>query len=91
MAELKRVMISVPADLLREVDAIAQEEKRSRSRLIRQAMRLLVERHKRDAVTASMKRGYIEMGQINLALAEEGLYADAEILEVSELLAAERE
>lgn len=91
MAELKRVMISVPCDLLQEVDEIATQNNKSRSQMIRRAMRTLVDTYKQEAMIASMKRGYLEMGQINLALAEEGLYADAENLEVSELLAAERE
>lgn len=91
MAELKRVMISVPGSLLEEVDNIAVLTKQSRSQLIREAVRGYVAQRKRKAMIASMKRGYQEMAEINLALAEEGLYADAENLEVSELLAAERE
>ena len=91
MAELKRVMISVPGSLLEEVDGIAVLTKQSRSQLIREALREYVTQCKRKAMIASMKRGYQEMAEINLALAEEGLYADAENLEVSELLAAERE
>lgn len=91
VAELKRVMISVPDGLLEEVDSIAVLTKQSRSQLIREAVREYVAQRKRKAMIASMKRGYQEMAEINLALAEEGLYADAENLEVSELLAAERE
>lgn len=91
MTELKRVMISVPANLLEEVDRIAAQDKKSRTLVIRQAMQTLVKMRRKEEMIASMKRGYLEMGQINLALAEEGLYADAENLEVSELLAAERE
>lgn len=91
MAEFKRVMVHVPVSLIEEIDEIAGQTKKSRSQLIRQAMRMMVAKHKREAMIASMKRGYLEMGQINLALAEEGLYADAENVEVSELLAAERE
>lgn len=91
MAELKRVMISVPGNLLEEIDGIAVLMKQSRSQLIREAMRDYVAQSKRKVTIAAMKRGYQEMAEINLALAEEGLYADAENLEVSELLAAERE
>lgn len=91
MAEFKRVMVHVPVSLIEEIDEIAGQTKQSRSQLIRQAMRMMVAKYKREAMIASMKRGYLEMGQINLALAEEGLYADAENVEVSELLAAERE
>jgi CopG family transcriptional regulator/antitoxin EndoAI len=48
------------------------------SQFVREAMRLYREDRKRKAVRDLMKRGYQEMAIINLALAEEGLVADAE-------------
>jgi len=85
MAELKRIMISIPHSLLQEVDGIIAVEKRNRSEFVREAMRLYIEERKRKETRESMKRGYLEMAKINLVLAEEGLMADGELLEMVRL------
>ena len=90
MAELKRIMISIPNSLLQEVDGIIAMEKLSRSQFVRDAMRLYIEDRKRKAVRDMMRKGYQEMATINLALAEEGLLIDSDVLEEPTLL-AERE
>ncbi len=38
-----KVMVSIPDDFLAEIDRVAQEEKRSRSELLREAMRLYLD------------------------------------------------
>jgi CopG family transcriptional regulator/antitoxin EndoAI len=86
LAELKRIMISIPNNLLQEVDGIIAMEKLSRSQFVREAMRLYIEERQRKAVRDMMKKGYQEMAIINLALAEEGLFADADVLEMPSLL-----
>jgi CopG family transcriptional regulator/antitoxin EndoAI len=91
VAELKRIMISIPNSLLQEVDGIIAMEKLSRSQFVREAMRLYIEDRKRKAIRDIMRKGYQEMAVINLSLAEEGLFADADIFEMPTLLAAERE
>ena len=78
MAELKRIMISIPNSLLKEIDGIVAMEKLSRSQFVRKAMCLYIEDRKRNAIIESMRKGYQEMAAINLSLAEEGLYADAD-------------
>jgi CopG family transcriptional regulator/antitoxin EndoAI len=90
VAELKRIMISIPNSLLQEVDGIIAMEKLSRSQFVRDAMRLYIEDRKRKVIRDMMRRGYQEMAIINLSLAEEGLYADADLFEMPTLL-AERE
>lgn len=91
MADLKRIMISIPNSLLQEVDGIIAMEKLSRSQFVREAMRLYIEDRKRKAVRDLMKKGYEEMAIINLTLAEEGLMADSELLEALPTLLVERE
>ena len=91
MAELKRIMISIPNSLLQEVDGIIAMEKLSRSQFVREAMRLYIEERKRKAVRDMMRKGYQEMAVINLALAEEGLSADVEVYEMMPTLLVERE
>lgn len=82
VADLKRIMISIPHSLLQEVDGIIAHEKRNRSEFVREAMRLYIEERKRKETRENMKRGYLEMAKINLVLAEEGLMADGELIEL---------
>lgn len=82
MAELKRIMISIPNNLLQEVDGIAEVEQLSRSQFIREAMQLYIEDRRKKALYDSMKRGYQEMAAINLSLAEESLPLDGELFEL---------
>ena len=91
MAELRRIMISIPNTLLQEIDGIIAMDKLSRSQFVRDAMRLYIEERKRKAVRDMMKKGYQEMAVINLTLAEEGLLEDIDTFELMPGLLAERE
>jgi len=91
VAELKRIMISIPNSLLQEVDGFIAMEKLSRSQFVREAMRLYIEERKRKAVRDLMRKGFQEMAVINLTLAEEGLSADVEVYEMMPTLLVERE
>lgn len=72
MATYKRIMVTVPDNLLREVDGLVAVGRLNRSALIREAVRIYVEERKRRDMREQMVRGYQEMATINLALAEEG-------------------
>ncbi|MGE5484092.1 MAG: CopG family ribbon-helix-helix protein [Ignavibacteriales bacterium] len=76
MTRSRRIMISVPAGLLQEVDGIAALENGNRSEIIRSAVRAYIDERKRREVRESMCRGYVEMGPINLSLAELGMGYD---------------
>jgi CopG family transcriptional regulator/antitoxin EndoAI len=91
VAELRRIMISIPNTLLQEIDGIIAMDKLSRSQFVRDAMRLYIEERKRKAVRDMMKKGYQEMAVINLTLAEEGLLEDVDTFELMPGLLAERE
>ena len=78
MAEIRRIMISIPNNLLKEVDGIIANDKLSRSQFVRDAMRLYIEERKRRTVRDMMRIGYQEMAVINLTLAEEGLFVDVD-------------
>jgi len=90
VAELKRIMISIPNSLLQEVDGIIAMEKLSRSQFVREAMKRYIEDRKKQAIRDMMRKGYQEMAVINLSLAEEGLLIDTDMFEMPTLL-AERE
>ncbi|HHU31435.1 MAG: CopG family ribbon-helix-helix protein [Zhaonellaceae bacterium] len=79
MSDVKRIMISIPESLLKEVDGLASMEKRNRSEFIREAMRLYISERKRRTLREQMKKGYQEMAKINLALALENYELESEV------------
>lgn len=79
MAELKKILITIPNSLLEEIDEIASIQKINRSEFVRQAMRLYIREKKKLEVKESMKKGYEEMAHINQKLSEYCLEADNEI------------
>jgi CopG family transcriptional regulator / antitoxin EndoAI len=72
MASSKRIVVSVPANLLRELDGLVAMERWNRSALVREAVRIYVQERKKRDMRQQLKRGYREMARINLTLAEEG-------------------
>lgn len=72
----KRIMISLPDNLLQEVDGIVEKENSNRSEFIRQAMRLYLVERKKRYLRESMQRGYMEMAKINLHMASEAFHAE---------------
>ena len=76
LSQLKKVLITVPDNLLKEVDFIARNEKTNRSEFVREAMKLYIKEKKRISLREQMEKGYQEMAGINLAVSE--MYFDAE-------------
>ena len=92
MGELKRIMITVPAALLQEVDGmVALEKGKNRSEFVREALHRFLEDRKRRELRDRMKSGYLEMARINLQLAEEGLPTEEDVNEVVQTYLAEAE
>ncbi|WP_201721911.1 CopG family ribbon-helix-helix protein [Desulfotomaculum copahuensis] len=85
MAQVKRIMISLPDSLLAEMDGIVARERLNRSELIREAMRLYIGERKRRQLREQMKQGYLEMAKINLALAVEQYRLEVEAARQYEL------
>ncbi len=86
MSETKRIMISLPDNLLDEVDGIVADERRTRSEFIREAMRLYLTERKKRQIRETMQKGYIEMARLNLNLANEALEAENEAGDLAEQL-----
>lgn len=78
VSETKWIKIGVPSQLLREVDGIAARENSNRSEVIRRAMKMYLQERKKERMRESMKRGYMEMANINLYIASEAFYAEEE-------------
>ncbi|MBE3563605.1 MAG: ribbon-helix-helix protein, CopG family [Hydrogenibacillus schlegelii] len=75
---VKRIVVSVPQDLLAEVDGLAERERSSRSAFIREAMRHYVWEKRKEHLRARMEAGYQEMARINLVMAVEAQPAEEE-------------
>ena len=76
MSQLKKVLITVPENLLKEADELVQSEKMNRSEFVREAMKLYIKEKKRGLIRSQMEKGYREMAEINLAVSE--MYFEAE-------------
>lgn len=86
MAETKRIMVSLPNSLLEEVDFIVSMEKKNRNEFVKEAMKLYIREKRRMEFVEKLKDGYVEMSNINLALAEVGLEQDVVELNVYETM-----
>lgn len=78
LARTRRIMISLPHNLLQEVDGVVEMEKRTRSEFIREAMRLYLQERRKKQIREQMQEGYMEMARLNLALANEAISAENE-------------
>lgn len=78
MAELRKIWVSLPDNLLREVDCMVSSQKSNRSEFIREAMRLYIKERRKIETRDRMRKGYQEIAEINLRLAEMCLNADNE-------------
>lgn len=78
MAELKKILISLPDNLLQEIDHIVTVEKTNRSEFVREAMKLYLREKRKIQMRDRMKKGYQEMAEINIRLAEMCMDADCD-------------
>ncbi|MCL6636040.1 MAG: ribbon-helix-helix protein, CopG family [Peptococcaceae bacterium] len=85
MSQVKRIVISLPDSLLAEADGIAAAEQLNRSEFIREAMKLYIAERKRRLMREQMKKGYLEMAPINLALAMEHYRVEAEASQIYDI------
>jgi CopG family transcriptional regulator/antitoxin EndoAI len=78
LAELKKILISLPDNLLKEIDSIVSVENTNRSEFVREAMKLYIREKRKIEMHDRMKKGYQEMAEINARLAEICYDADCE-------------
>ena len=77
---MRRIVISLPEAIIREVDGIVALEKASRSQVFHQAVELYLEEVYRNRLRERLRNGYQDMASLNLALAEEAFGAENEAL-----------
>lgn len=76
LSHQKKILISLPDTLLTEVDNLAVAQNTSRSQFIREAMSQYVDNKRYARCADALKKGYEEMADINLEIAEFALEAD---------------
>ncbi len=79
MSHFKKVLITIPDSLLEEIDALAKQENKNRSEMVREVMKIYIKEKQRDYIVKSLSQGYQEMAEINLAIARKCFDADEEI------------
>ncbi len=80
MPQQKKILLTLPDTLLKDLDNLAKEENITRSKLIRDAMMAYVSGRERAFMLERLKRGYMEMSEINSDIAELCFDADSEVL-----------
>lgn len=80
MPASKRIIITVPENLLSEVDSVTQLESKNRSEVVREAIRFYLGERKKNLMIEQMKKGYMEMAEINLSIASETSGVEEEAL-----------
>lgn len=76
----KRIIITVPEKLLSEVDDVTMIESKNRSEIVREAILFYLGERKKNLTKEQMKKGYLEMAEINLNIASENYGLDEEAL-----------
>jgi CopG family transcriptional regulator / antitoxin EndoAI len=84
LAQFKKILISLPDNLLKEIDSLVSLENTNRSEFVRKATILYIREKKKLEMIEKMKKGYKEMAEINLRLAESCIDADNELQEFYE-------
>lgn len=80
MPSSKRIIITIPENLLGEVDDIKFVECKNRSEIFREAIRFYLRERKKKLIIEQMKKGYLEMAEINLNIATENSGIEEEAL-----------
>ncbi len=75
---MKKINVSIPSDLLKEVDKRAEVRNTTRSRIIREFLQVYLDDLKKLELKESLKEGYILNSERDQGIANEFIYADFE-------------
>lgn len=85
------ISVTLPDVLVEEMDRISSSLNRTRSEFVAQAVKNYVKEIRRIEEKEQMKKGYLEMGGINLELAENSLLSDESACVIYEKFLSESE
>ncbi len=83
-SENRTISVTLPDLLLEEVDIVSSSLNRSRSEVIATALRKYLNEKKPLELKKQLKKGYLEMANINIAIAEDSLLSDENAYEIYE-------
>ncbi|KUP04530.1 antitoxin endoai [Bacillus coahuilensis m2-6] len=72
------ILIRLPEQLLTELDGYAELENMNRNEIVYRATKMYLRERKKRQLRETMRRGYMEMAKINLAIASEAMQAEYE-------------
>ncbi|MFD1706901.1 CopG family ribbon-helix-helix protein [Siminovitchia sediminis] len=72
------IVIRLPQQLLAELDGFVEQENLNRNEFIYRATKMYIRERRKRHIVESMRRGYMEMAKINLAIATEAIQAEYE-------------
>ncbi|MFQ5602302.1 MAG: CopG family ribbon-helix-helix protein [bacterium] len=75
----KKIMLTIPTDLLTEVETLARKNNSNRSELIRKSLRAYLDGIKMHQLREKLKEGYIVNAERDTNLSEEFRYVDNEL------------
>ncbi len=76
MAETRKVVVSIPSNLLEEASCMVPMEYKNMSDFVMEAMKLFIEEKKKLEIIEKLKKGYKDMSDLNVRLSEMGLDQD---------------
>lgn len=80
----RKISVTLPDLLLDEIDILASSLNRSRSEVVALALKQYLSEKKSVELKRQLKKGYLEMGDINLNIANESLLSDECAYEIYE-------
>ena len=84
MENKKEIKVKISKDLLKDVNDYIKYRRVTRDKFINDALTHYLCEHKRIELREKLKKGYIEMSDINLELAHEGLKCDSYSIQIYE-------
>ena len=80
----RKISVTLPDFLVEETDKMASSLNRSRSEIVALAIHKYLKETDKIELKEQMKKGYLEMGKINLSLAEDFLLSDESAYKIYE-------
>ncbi|MBQ6795463.1 MAG: CopG family transcriptional regulator [Clostridia bacterium] len=74
--EQKKISITLPEDIANNIDMLSADLHISASSLIESVVKMYLAERRRIENKANLKKGYLEMAEINLSIAEECFNSD---------------
>ena len=80
----RKISVTLPDLLVTELDTLASSFNRSRSEFVALAVRRYINETRKTELKEQLKKGYLEMGELNLSIAEDSLLSDERACEIYE-------